>query len=163
MKIIDIAFNDSHRVFKFILSGLCLTLLFWYFIENRPATSPSIRFLYYPDFHDGKWFRSDIMHVQHIFDDGLTITYPGWQGPLTLKVITKDRNLLNSVSPGTQITVTGIFHKNGTLTLHSYNINRGRSIKILISIIALCILFFYLISNYKLSRSSSEFGISERK
>lgn len=143
--------SDRFRGGKILLTLVAIGVLIWYGVYDHPPARGARAYLGSPAAHDGKSLTTGPDRIIAVHADGFTIEVGGLRRSIPLKVLTQDTDVLQRIEPGEQVTVQGIFHRDGTLTMQAYHVNRGRDLKIIISIIPLILIAVLLARTYNIS------------
>ena len=144
-------FSDRFRGGKILLTLVAIGVMVWYGVYDHPPVRGARAYLGSPAVYDGKSLTIGPDRVIAVHADGFTVEAGGLRRSIPLKVLTQDADVLHGIKPGEQVSVQGIFHRDGTLTMQAYHVNRGRDLKIIISVIPLILIAVLLARTYTIS------------
>jgi len=125
---------SSGRIIRVVIYAIILLFLIWYGHENNPAITLD-RCMADPEKYDGISLTvGNEVKVYLVSEDGFVIQQLNRRMPVRGKV--------KELTPGTRVTISAIFHKEGWLELQDIHIVKHREAKIWLSIIPVALIAF---------------------
>lgn len=148
----NIFFDDRYRSAKLALALLSIAGMVWCGVRYHPPLRSLWLYMGAPDMYAGQSLITGPHRIITVEPDGFTMEIGGLRESRLFQVRTQDPDVLRRIEPGQQITVKGTFHREGVMTLEAFHVNRGRDLKIIISIIPLLVIPVLLWRVYTISR-----------
>jgi hypothetical protein len=145
-------FSDNHRYLKiFMLSSILLLLCLYNFREAKRRSVNLETCITAPDKFDGKEIiLEDYVYVSSVSKDRFEIEQAG------KKIFVM--GTIADLSPGDEIAIRTIFHRQGYMTLQELHVIKLRTVKIIISIAAALFAAGLFLSRYRFTVNGFQFA-----